>query len=286
MLRILLAFGLIFSLWDLTYGWSLEDRYILVDKAKYRLEIYEKETLLFSAEIGYGLKSFLFKMKRGDFLTPEGIYRITKIRPSIQYYYFLELNYPNFNDFSWAYFRGEIGLEVLKRAFSEPNSLKDSTLGKDIGIHGGGPFKRKGNKLDYHWTQGCITLRDSDLKVLLDYVKPNMKVVIINSEKPLLELLKKLAFPIKVKPFVSWEGALYLKVNSYTYWYFKILETKEGKRELLWEEWIRGRLNQKVFSNYEGSFDSNLEKRLKETLKEKINFILDPYQREDWSQWK
>lgn len=82
-------------------------------------------------------------------MTPEGAYKVTTIRPSTQYYYFLELSYPNFNDLSLAYFRGEVKLEFIERYLQKNYPQRENLLGNNIGIHGGGAFKKRkgGTKL-------------------------------------------------------------------------------------------------------------------------------------------
>lgn len=263
-----------------------EERYILVDKATYTLYLFNQGNPTFETKIGYGLKSPLFKSKKGDFLTPEGAYKITTIRPSTQYYYFLELNYPNFNDLSLAYFRGEVSLELIERYLQKHYSQRENLLGNNIGIHGGGAFKREKGELNYHWTQGCIALHNADLDIILRYIKAGDPVYIIHSQKPLFEILRKFVYPIIVKPLDFWEGALYLKVNPFTFWYFKIIETHRGKKLLLWEEWIKGRLNTKAYSEPDGALSPQLEKTLKDTFIKNLNSILKPFQEEPISLWK
>lgn len=248
-----------------TQAFAAENLYLVFDKALYRLEIREKEKTLQSFEAGYGLKSSLFKTKKGDFLTPEGIYEIKSIRPSQRYFYFVELSYPNENDISWAYFKGELEAE---------SSLKVNHLGNDIGIHGGGPTKIVKGKRNLNWTQGCIALSNEDLKIILPLLKPGQKVFIINSSKSLYEILKKLAYPVRVNPLDFWEGELYLKLNDETYWYFRVLEKETGLKILTFKEWIKGRLNKHIISHPDGSIES--EKKLKETFFKKLHLIVEP----------
>lgn len=244
---------------------SAENLYLVFDKAFYRLEIKEKGEILQSFEAGYGLKSSLYKTKKGDFLTPEGIYKIKSIRPSQSYFYFVELSYPNENDLSWAYFRKELKPE---------NTSKLDHLGNNIGIHGGGPAKIEKGKRDLNWTQGCIALSNKDLKTLLSYLKPGQKVFLINSSKPLFEILKKLAYPVRVKPLDFWEGELYLKINNETYWYFHVLEKASGLKILTFKEWIKGRLNKNLISHPDGTLEN--EKNLKEIFLKNLHLVIEP----------
>ncbi|MCD6489393.1 MAG: hypothetical protein J7K20_01520, partial [Thermodesulfobacterium sp.] len=68
---------------------------VVIDKGRKILELKEGEKVIALYEAGFGLKSYLPKEKKGDFLTPEGLYQIVDIRTSEKYKYFLELNYPN-----------------------------------------------------------------------------------------------------------------------------------------------------------------------------------------------
>ncbi|MFN3504753.1 MAG: L,D-transpeptidase family protein [Caldimicrobium sp.] len=266
-----------------------EEIYYLIDKATYKLQVKKSEEVIFETKIGYGLKSELSKRKKGDFLTPEGKYEITEIRPSKQYLYFIKLNYPNFNDLTYAYFRGDIDFQALRKCKEERkchNEKIKEVLGSEIGLHGGGAFKKEREGENYHWTQGCIALNNKDLENFLKWVKPNQKVFIIDSSKPLFEILKKLAYPNIVKPSEFWEGSLYLKVNDITFWYFRIIENTKGQKYLEWKEWIRGALTQEKIALVEGGFDKALENRLKEVLIRGINQILNPFEERDVSEWR
>ena len=267
-----------------------EELYILVDKGSYRLFLNRGEETILAFPIGYGLKSTQFKTKKGDFLTPEGIYEIIHIRPSQNYYYFLELSYPNFNDLSWAYFRGEIELEVLRDCENFIKCTKRREIqrrfGNEIGMHGGGAKKIERGQENFHWTQGCIASDNQNLEQLLKWVKLYQRVYILDSNKPLFEILKKLAYPEVVKSLDYWEGGLYLKVDEKTYWYFKLLEKYNGLKFLEWQEWKRGLLTQKMQSSGNGRFEEELENYLKRTLLRRINYIYDPLERKSFEEWK
>jgi len=245
-------------------GFAGGDYYLIIDKAQYRVFLKRGEEVLFTFQAGFGLKSSLYKRKRGDFLTPEGLYYITEIRPSSNYYYFIKLSYPNENDVALAYYSG-----ILREG-------ENSTypLGDEIGIHGGGAFKLEKGERDYHWTQGCIALNNEDLKRLLNYIRPGQRVFILDTSKPLYEIVKKLAFPLKVRPLEFFEGELYLKLDEFTYWYFRVYEDKKGKRLLSFKEWFRGALKRELVSDLKGTIKE--EEALKRIFLEKIHLILEP----------
>ncbi|MFN4196804.1 MAG: murein L,D-transpeptidase family protein [Caldimicrobium sp.] len=266
-----------------------EEIYYVIDKATYKMQVIKGDELIFETKIGYGLKSELSKRKKGDFLTPEGKYKISEIRPSEQYLYFIKLNYPNFNDISYAYYSGEIEFQDLKRCKVERKCNDDKIikiLGSEIGLHGGGAYRKEGKSENYHWTRGCIALNNKALEELLKWVKPNQWVFIVDSNKPLFEILKTLVYPNIVKPRDYWEGSLFLRVDDKTFWYFKIMESFKGQKYLEWKEWVRGSLKQEKIALVEGEFEKALEKKLKEVLIKRINLILNPFEEKDLEEWR
>ncbi len=277
--------SLLFFLTRLSFA---EEPYILFDKSTYWFFVKEGEKVLFKTMAGYGLPGHHPKEKNGDFLTPEGIYQIVSLKPSEQYVYFAEINYPNFNDLVLAYFRGRITFDDLKSYLE--NSKTDSrlrrTLGNSIGIHGGGSFRRQGGKIDFNWTRGCLALDNDDLKLVLRYLKPGTKVYIINSSNSIFELIKKLAYPRIVKPLEFWEGGLYLNKDQMTKLSLTIKESADGKRWLMYEEWVDGKLTKRVVSGVDGRLPLTLEYKLKEELIKYIHTIKDPYPERIIEAWK
>ncbi|RKX55644.1 MAG: hypothetical protein DRP29_10360 [Thermodesulfobacteriota bacterium] len=249
--------------------------YILIDKGKKCLYIKEKNHILSVYEIGLGIKSPIPKEKKGDFLTPEGIYHIVSIRPSQRYFYFIELDYPNINDIAWAYYNGLIDKKVFcEYLIHKRKNIKIyNTLGYGIGIHGGGAFKYiiKNGKIfkDYHWTQGCIALSNKDILEVLknSYIKE--PVFILNSENSLYEILKKFVYPIEIKPLKYFKGELRFKINDSIYYRFILQEFWSGKRVLIFQRWENGTPKMEIKSDINGKFKRpfhSLEKFLKNIL--------------------
>ncbi len=235
--------------------------YIVIDKAKNQLFLKKREKIVATYKVGTGIKSKLFKEKRGDFLTPEGLYRIIKIRPSQRFEYFYLLNYPNTNDVFWAYFKGRI------RNFDKTEVQK--ILGNEIGIHGGGAFRE-----GFHWTKGCIALNHRDILALKPYLFVGEKVFIINSQKPLYEILKKLVKPVQIVPYKIFKGELYLKVDPVTYYHFIIKESIYGEKRLIVEKFVRGDKKFKIVSLADGRFCPKL-RFLEESFKRMVLRRLD-----------
>lgn len=256
---------------------------IIIDKNRKTLEIKKEGKIIASYEVGLGLESFLPKEKKGDFLTPEGIYKIVYIKASEEYKFFLELNYPNLNDLALAYYKGVIDREKFTKwmkMLENSEIIEDSVLGSKIGIHGGGAFKleKKNGKLykNYHWTKGCIALNDKDLFEFLNHVNIGQRVFILNSQKKLYEILKKFVYPTKIKPLEIFEGELYLKIDDYTYLNFYLIENNRGMKKLIVKKWVRGALKEKIESDGSGDL-LDKEEDLKKLFIENLENILKPY---------
>lgn len=264
-----------------SFSYLKAETIIFIDKSKKILEIREKEKIIAKYEIGLGLESTLPKEKRGDFLTPEGVFKIINIKPSEEYKYFLELNYPNLNDLALAYYKGIIEKEKFIKwinMLENKEIVEDSLLGGKIGIHGGGAFKweKRDGKLykNYHWTKGCIALNNKDLLELLKYAKSGQKVFILNSQKKFYDILKKFVYPTKIKPFEIFEGELYLKLNEETYINFYLLENYQGSKKLVIKKWVRGALKEKIESDESGNIPE--EEDFKKLFIEKLENLLKP----------
>lgn len=149
-------------------------RAILIDKIDRKCYLYEKGRIKEYFNIDLGVNWVGDKKERGDRATPEGIYRVTKMKSGgeTRYYKALLLNYPNSEDkerFSLARMKGII--------------TKQSEIGGMIEIHGKG-----GTGID--WTDGCIALTNSDMDILYSLCRQGTKVVIVGSTRPLDEILK------------------------------------------------------------------------------------------------
>lgn len=285
LVKTLILLCLLFFLFSLSFA---EEPYILFDKSTYWFFVKKGEKVLFKTMAGYGLPGHHPKEKRGDFLTPEGVYQIVSVKPSEQYVYFAEIDYPNLNDLALAYFGGKITFDDLKSYLEnlKADSRVKRSLGNSIGIHGGGSFRWQGGKMDFNWTQGCLALDNDDLKVVLPYLKPGTKVYIVNSSNSLFELVRKLSYPRMVKPLDFWEGGLYLNKDQMTMLSLMIKESADGRRWLLYEEWVDGKLTKRVESGVDGKLPLTLEYKLKEELIKHIHTIKDPYPERVVEAWK
>ncbi len=135
---------------------------VIVDKSKHRLYLLSGGKIIqtFSCDLGYN--SIHQKMVSGDGATPEGIYKVTKVKSSgSKYYKALLLNYPNEQD---------------KKRFASNKAhgiiSEEARIGGLIEIHGEG-----GRNKD--WTEGCVALANKDMDELMKYVKLGTAVTIV-----------------------------------------------------------------------------------------------------------
>lgn len=135
---------------------------LIVDKSAHTLYLVRagKVVKKYRCELGYN--SARQKLLAGDGATPEGQYRITKVRPTgSKFYKALMINYPSDRD---------------RRRFAENKQRnvisKYAHIGGLIEIHGGG-----GQNED--WTDGCVALANHDMDDLMQYVTSGTPVTIV-----------------------------------------------------------------------------------------------------------
>jgi murein L,D-transpeptidase YafK len=89
------------------------------------------------------------KLREGDLKTPEGDYMLSPARPSVDWDWFMPIDYPNAND--------------LMRARAARQSLKN--MGGQIGLHSTGKkfMHRVRQGFGENWTLGCIAVADSHM---------------------------------------------------------------------------------------------------------------------------
>ena len=142
---------------------------ILVDKVAQSLYVYQSGKAIRTYSAEFGPNWMAHKERTGDKATPEGNYRITKEKTNGNtiYHKALLLDYPNAED------RRMFELKKKKGLLS-----RSAGIGSLIEIHG------KGGK-GFHWTSGCVGLRDKDIDDLCRLVGTGTRVTIVGSVEPL-----------------------------------------------------------------------------------------------------
>ena len=132
---------------------------IIVDKSSYELYVYDTKGWFATYPVVFGNPSLDDKKMEGDRNTPEGNFRIVNKRVHEKWDRYMGLDYPtreSIERFNQRKKRGEI-----------PSS---ASPGGGIGIHGTWP--REDFVIDRYnnWTNGCISLKNSDVEDLYSYV--------------------------------------------------------------------------------------------------------------------
>jgi hypothetical protein len=145
--------------------WSRRNgrRVILVDKLEHLCIVFNRGKLEKSYPANLGTNWYQQKVKEHDSSTPEGEYRVRKMIPSGKYGLALLLDYPTATD--RARFRD------LKRSGS---ISPDSRIGGNVEIHGAG-------RLSSDWTEGCVSLKDEDMRDLYRRTYVGMPVTIVGT---------------------------------------------------------------------------------------------------------
>jgi murein L,D-transpeptidase YafK len=157
---------------------------IVVDRSEQRLMIKKNGNVLRSFDAAFGSGGRKAKQKRGDRLTPTGVYKISEIRRSDRFHLFFEINYPNVRDAV----RGLKSKLISKKQYNaildahiyRKRPPQNTPLGGQLGIHGIGNETK--DKIEIHqiadWTQGCIALRNHEVEALLSYIDVGTTVTI------------------------------------------------------------------------------------------------------------
>ncbi len=129
---------------------------IIIDKAAYTLTLYENGKKITSFPVELGFNPIHDKFLEGDGCTPEGRYKVKKVknRGQTSFYRAFLLDYPTMQD--------EVELLKLKAKGLAPLAASNGSL---IEIHGSGSGK-KGNRDGTNWTLGCIGLSNGDMDCL------------------------------------------------------------------------------------------------------------------------
>ena len=151
------------------------DPWVLVDSAQDRLVIYKKGAApIVFQNIAVGAAGVKEKQRRGDDVTPRGVYRVAWIRHQSKFERFIGLDYPSLVDATRGFESGRIDRQTFERikhahAVGEAPP-QDTPLGGFIGIHGVGKGSLATHRLA-NWTGGCVAVENNQIHRLLDLVR-------------------------------------------------------------------------------------------------------------------
>ena len=141
--------------------------YIVIDKSDYELKVYDEEGWYATYPIVFGSKDLSDKMKEGDRLTPDGKFKVVlkKIHP--KWGPELLLDYPN--DASYKKFNERKAKGLI------PSAAK---IGNGIAIHATRPDEEWTVDNFYNWTDGCVSVKYTEMKDLFSYIPVGTPVTI------------------------------------------------------------------------------------------------------------
>ena len=145
--------------------WTRETRRraILVSKLEHHCYLLTQGRIEKTYDANLGRNWHRPKLREKDASTPEGQYKVIRMIRAGEYGFALLLNYPNQSD--WRQFQ-----DLKRNGIIDPGVR----IGGNIEIHGGG---RSGAD----WTDGCISLSDSDMRNLYGYAYKGMPVTIVGT---------------------------------------------------------------------------------------------------------
>lgn len=140
---------------------------IIVDKTDYELQIHDEEGWYATYPVVFGSKDLRDKMFEGDKRTPDGAFKVVlkKIHP--KWGPELLLDYPN---------------EESVRRFRERKSKglipSKAKIGSGIAIHATRPDEEWTVDHFYNWTDGCVSVKYTEMLELYDIIQPGTTVTI------------------------------------------------------------------------------------------------------------
>lgn len=141
--------------------------YIIVDKSDYELKVYDEEGWYATYPIVFGGKDLGDKRMQGDKKTPDGQFKIVEKKIHKQWGPEMMLDYPNdesYRRFNQRKANGEIP--------------KNAKIGGGIAIHATRPQEEWTVDNYYNWTDGCVSVKYTEMKDLFSYIPIGTPVTI------------------------------------------------------------------------------------------------------------
>lgn len=145
-----------------------KDKYsIVIDKSDYELNVYDSAGLYASYPVVFGSEDQSDKMFEGDKKTPNGNFIILSKTVHQKWGPELVLNYPT-----------KENIKTFNKRKSQGLIPQKASIGCGIAIHGTRPQEEWTVDQHYNWTNGCVSLKYSDMKKLYSYIPSGTKVTI------------------------------------------------------------------------------------------------------------
>ncbi|MGG9970563.1 L,D-transpeptidase family protein [Ferruginibacter sp. SUN002] len=141
--------------------------YIIVDKSDYELKVYDDEGWYATYPVVFGGKDLGDKMKEGDKKTPEGNYKVILKKIHNKWGPELLLDYPN-----------PTNIQKFNERKAKGVIPKNARIGSGIAIHATRPEEEWTVDNYYNWTDGCVSVKYTEMKDLYSYIPVGTPVTI------------------------------------------------------------------------------------------------------------
>lgn len=141
--------------------------YIIVDKSEYELYVYDDEGWYATYPIVFGSKDLSDKMREGDKRTPDGSFKVILKKIHKKWGPELLLDYPN-----------KSSVEKFKERKAKGLLPKTAKIGNGIAIHATRPQEEWTVDNFYNWTDGCVSVKYTEMKDLYSYIPVGTPVTI------------------------------------------------------------------------------------------------------------
>ena len=141
--------------------------YIIVDKSEYELYVYDDEGWYATYPIVFGSKDLSDKMREGDKRTPDGNFKVVLKKIHQKWGPELLLDYPN-----------QTSVQKFNDRKAKGLIPKTAKIGDGIAIHATRPEEEWTIDTYYNWTDGCVSVKYTEMKDLYSYIPVGTPVTI------------------------------------------------------------------------------------------------------------
>ena len=155
---------------------ELKDPRIVIRKKNRKLELFDGDKLIKTYTVVLGFSPKGDKEIEGDGKTPEGEFYVFIKNPESKFHLSLGISYPAVDDAERGLKDRLITAEeydnITKAIDNKGMPPQKTRLGGEIYIHGGG--------IDNDWTDGCVALKNEEIKEIFDAIPIGTRVVILH----------------------------------------------------------------------------------------------------------
>jgi murein L,D-transpeptidase YafK len=141
---------------------------IVVIKSTYELKVYDDQGWYATYPVVFGSRDLSDKMREGDKRTPDGNFKVILKKINSNWGPELLLDYPN-----------EATYEKFNDRKAKGLLPKDAKIGGGIAIHATRPSEEWTVDNYYNWTDGCISVKYTEMQDLYSYIPVGTPVTIV-----------------------------------------------------------------------------------------------------------